>query len=159
MRARSWNTTRYSMPLTSTKRRSPTASLAMPSKRQPGFAGRPLNPLLGLVNDGNKATIATYPERHRSAARRKDRVVAADAGAVTRAELRPTLAHEDHPGLHVLAGENLHAEHLRVRVATVARRAESFLVCHLLLLLRLERGLERREGALPLRVRALVVER
>ena len=43
---------------------------------------------------------------------------------------RAALADDDHPGLHVLAGEDLHAEHLRVRVAPVPRRAESFLVCH-----------------------------
>jgi hypothetical protein len=32
----------------------------------------------------------------------------------------PALANEDHPGLDLLAGEDLHAEHLRVRVAPVA---------------------------------------
>ena len=31
---------------------------------------------------------------------------------------------------HVLAGEHLHAEHLRIRVAAVPRRAESLLVGH-----------------------------
>ena len=60
----------------------------------------------------------------------EDRVVAAEAGARAGAEPRPALADEDHALLDLLAGEDLHAEHLRVRVAAVPRRTESLLVRH-----------------------------
>ena len=46
-------------------------------------------------------------------------------------ELRAALADDDLAGADVLAAEDLHAEVLRVRVAPVLRRAESFLMCHL----------------------------
>src|SRR5947208_12250096 len=113
----------------------------------------------GLVDDGNEAALAARPERDLAGARREDRVVLADARAGAWAEARAALADEDHPRLHVLAGEELDAEHLRVRVTAVPRRAQTFLVCHLVLLLRNERGLERRDRALAVRVRLLVVER
>src|SRR2546430_17184888 len=103
MRARSWNTGERS-------RRGPTTSI-------------------GVV-DLDEAALAALTERHRTRAGGEDRVVAADAGAGAGPELCAALAHEDHPGLDVLAREDLHAEHLRVRVAPVARRAESLLVCH-----------------------------
>jgi hypothetical protein len=45
-------------------------------------------------------------------------------------EPRPALAHDDHPGLDRLAGEDLHTEPLGVRVATVPGRTETFFVCH-----------------------------
>src|SRR5439155_23943021 len=61
---------------------------------------------------------------------RAARVVLADAGAGAGAEARAALPDEDHPRHHVLAGEHLHAEHLRVRVAPVARRSKAFLVRH-----------------------------
>src|SRR5439155_10028662 len=80
--------------------------------------------------DFDEAALAALTERDGSGASGEDRVVTADAGARARTELRAALAHEDHPGLHFLAGEDLHAEHLRVRVAPVARRAESLLVGH-----------------------------
>src|SRR5205085_10533951 len=115
--------------------------------------------LLGGV-DFDEALLAALAERDRAGSRREDRVVAADAGSRTGTELRSALADDDHPGLHVLAGEDLHAEHLRLGVAPVARRAEPFLVCHLvLLLLRFDRGLERGDRALAVRVRAFVLER
>src|SRR5207248_11272954 len=89
----------------------------------------------------------------------EDRVVAAATGALARAELRAALPNEDHPGLDLLTGEDLHAEHLRVRVAAVPRRAESLLVCHLsLLLFRRDRALERGYRALPVRMRAFVFD-
>src|SRR6266480_4751232 len=150
----------YSAPLTSTNRRSPAASLATPLERSAGFAGRPLNPRLGRVVDGDIPTLATRAERNRSGTRGEDRVVAADARAVAGAELRAALAHEDHPGLHFLAGEDLDPEHLRVRVAPVARRAESFFVSHLvLLLLRGESGLQCRDRAFSVCVLLLELQR
>src|SRR4029077_5049355 len=69
-------------------------------------------------------------ERDLAVAHREDRVVLADPGARSGAEARAALADEDHPRRHVLAGEELHAEHLRLGVAAVPRRAESLLVRH-----------------------------
>src|SRR5207253_10567058 len=80
--------------------------------------------------DFDEAALAALTKRDRSGASGEDRVVTADAGARAGTELRAALAYEDHPGLHFLAGEDLHAKHLRVRVAPVARRAESLLVGH-----------------------------
>src|SRR5581483_6023412 len=57
----------------------------------------------------------------------EDRVVAADHHALTRVELRPALANDDVSGDDVLAAVALHAEPLRVGVATVARRAGALL--------------------------------
>src|SRR5205085_1931909 len=79
----------------------------------------------------DEALLAALAERDRAGSRREDRVVAADAGSRTGTELRSALADDDHPGLHVLAGEDLHADHLRIGVAPVARRADPFLVGHL----------------------------
>ena len=50
--------------------------------------------------------------------------------AVAWAEPRAALADDDHPGLHVLAVEDLHPEHLRIRVAAAARGPEALLVRH-----------------------------
>src|SRR5438067_8001528 len=83
-----------------------------------------------LADDADEAALAARPELDAAVARGEDRVVAADAGAVAGAKARAALADEDHPRGHVLAGEDLHAEHLRIRVAAVPRRTESFLVCH-----------------------------
>jgi hypothetical protein len=82
------------------------------------------------VDDADETAIAARPERDFSCARREDRVVLADARAGPRAEARAALPDEDHPRRHVLAAEHLDAEHLRIRVAAVARRAQAFLVCH-----------------------------
>src|SRR5262245_9871481 len=87
--------------------------------------------LLGLTVDFDEAAFTALSERHGAGTLCEDRVVATDPGAVARTESRPALSHEDHPGLDLLTGEDLHAEHLRVRVASVARRAESFFVRHL----------------------------
>src|SRR5207237_10847319 len=84
-----------------------------------------------LVGDADEAALAAPPELHAAVAQREDRVVAAEARARTRAEPRAALAHDDRAGAHLLAGEDLHAEHLRVRVAPVARRAEALLMRHL----------------------------
>src|SRR5207248_5080080 len=111
-----------------------------------------------LLDDGDEAAVAARSERDLAGALREDRVVLADAGAVARTEARTALADEDHPRRHVLSGEELHAEHLRIRVATVARRAESLLMCHLVLLLR-KRRLERSNRTLALRILLLVLER
>src|SRR5581483_11073443 len=73
---------------------------------------------------------------------REERVVAAEADADPGGDPAAALPDEDRAGVHVLAGVDLHAEHLRVGVAAVARRAAAFLVRHLLaLFLRFSGGL------------------
>src|SRR5215210_2717508 len=120
------------------KRRSSEASLAMPSRRS----------LLGLIDDGDQAALATRLEHDGAGTLGEDRVVAADARAGARAEARAALADDDRARGDVLAGEDLHAEHLRVRVAAVPRGPESLFMGHLAVLPRVER----RERALALRV-------
>src|SRR5262252_3088702 len=63
---------------------------------------------------------------------REERVIAAEPDARARRDPGAALADENGAGIHPLAAKHFHAEHLRVRVATVARRAAAFLVCHLL---------------------------
>src|SRR5690606_22619363 len=71
--------------------------------------------------------------------------------------LGAALAHEDVAGENLLAAELLHAEALGLRIAPVARRTASLLVCHrsapsVLLFVRLGGGLLRRSlagGLLP----------
>src|SRR5207244_8317102 len=106
------------------------------------------------------AALAAGRELDLPVALGEDRVVAAEPGSGAGAELRPALAHDDHAGLDVLAGEDLDAEHLGVRVAAVPRGTEAFLVSHLaVLLLQRDLRLERSERALSLRVLLLVRER
>src|SRR5207244_7356122 len=81
-------------------------------------------------DDRDEPALAARPERDLAVAHREDRVVLADPGARPRPETRPALPDEDHPRRHVLAGKELHAEHLWIRVAAVPRRAESLLVRH-----------------------------
>src|SRR5262249_32934457 len=78
----------------------------------------------------DEALLAARPERDLAVAHGEDRVVLADAGSRSGTEARAALTGEDHPRRHVLPGKELHAEHLRIGVATVPRRAESLLVCH-----------------------------
>src|ERR1043166_4747665 len=66
---------------------------------------------------------------------REQRVVAAEADTGSGSDLGPALADDDGAGVDELAAEDLHAEHLRVRVASVTRRAAALLVCQLLGLL------------------------
>src|SRR5262249_23289611 len=108
----------------------------------------------------DEALVPGAPELDGPVAEGEDRVVASEPGAWTGAELRPTLPDDDHPRLHLLAGEDLHAEPLRLGVASVPRGPETFLMRHLRVpfLLR-ERRLECRDGALALRVRLLVLKR
>src|SRR5919197_1308250 len=83
-----------------------------------------------LLGDADEAALAASPELHVAVSQREDRVVAAETRARAGAEPRAPLAHDDRPGAHLLAGEDLHAEHLRVGVAPFARRAESLLMRH-----------------------------
>src|ERR1700677_3710756 len=61
---------------------------------------------------------------------REQRMVLAHADVFAGMELRAALTHDDVAGFNRLAAENLHAETLSRRVATVARRAACFLVRH-----------------------------
>src|SRR3954453_3358432 len=107
------------------------------------------------IDDGDEPAAAAHLERDEAVTLGEDRVVAAEAGAGARPEARAALADDDRPRGHALAVEDLDAEHLGLGVAPVPRRSESFLVSHLLLLLRLERG----QRAFALAVCVLVLER
>src|SRR4051812_11008706 len=105
--------------------------------------------LRARLDDRHGAALAARAELDRAGAHREDRVVAADLRPGTGAELGAPLAEDDVPGPGGLAGEHLHAEVLRVRVATVLRGAEALLMCHLRVLpLCLECRSERRDRAL-----------
>ena len=77
-------------------------------------------------------SLAARAERDAAVARGEDRVVAAECRPVAGAEARPALAHDDHPRLDLLAGEDLDAEPLRLGVTPVLRRTQTLLVRHLL---------------------------
>src|SRR3954452_24370487 len=95
---------------------------------------------IGLFRDGDRPSLAGLAKAQRSVALGEDRVVLADPRSRAGAEARPTLADDDHAGLHDLAGEELDAEALGIRGAGLPRGAKTFLVCHLLLLRRLRAG-------------------
>ena len=69
----------------------------------------------------DEALLAAAAELDDALAQREDRVVAAEACARTRTKPRAALAHDDHPGLDDLAGEDLDAEPL----ATASRARSS----------------------------------
>src|ERR671923_825 len=95
---------------------------------------------MALVGDCYDPALAVRAEGDLAVARREDRVVTAHVRTGARAKAAAALADDDHPGLHLLAVEDLHPKTLRVRVAPVARGPESFLVRHLALLLLRGRG-------------------
>src|SRR6266542_2859518 len=111
--------------------------LSAPSPPRPActwMRARSWNTRRYLVGDGDEAALAACLECDRAVALREDRVVAPDARAGARPETRAALADDDRPRRHALAVEDLDAEHLRVRVAAVPRRAESLFVSHLAVL-------------------------
>src|ERR1035441_3293893 len=61
---------------------------------------------------------------------REKRVVAADSDVGTGVKLRAALANDDRSRRHGLTSEDLDAEHLRLRIAAVTRRAAALLLCH-----------------------------
>src|SRR3954453_19814831 len=83
-----------------------------------------------LREDGDHAAAAALTEVHDARGAGVDRVVLADADAVAGLEAGAALAHDDLAAGDGLAGEDLHAEALRVGVAAVTAGAEAFLVCH-----------------------------
>src|SRR5580765_2699446 len=95
---------------------------------------------IALLRDGNEAPLTCRLEDDGAVALGEDRVVAPDPCTGAGTEARAALAHDDRSRGDALAVEDLDAEHLRVRVAPVPRRAESLLVCHLAVLPRFERS-------------------
>src|SRR5438270_392905 len=89
-----------------------------------------------LLNDSHAPAVFAYAlVLHLARHQRKKRVIAAEPDARARGDLGPALADEDGARGDDLSAVDLDAEHLRVRVAPVARRAAALLVCHLLALL------------------------
>src|SRR3569832_1324365 len=83
------------------------------------------------VKYGNiRATLETRLEGDLTVRKCKERMVPALTDVLACPELGAALAHDDVAAFDGFAAEQLHAEHLRVRVATVARRTACFLVCH-----------------------------
>src|SRR3954452_2157679 len=112
-----------------------TASIRWPAKTDPistWSAMRGAGCLLAGGEDRDDASAPAVLELHRARPRGEDRVVLADAHALARLEAGPALAHDDLASVHDLAGEDLHAEALGVRVAPVAAGAESLLMSHYL---------------------------
>src|SRR6185437_4028721 len=78
------------------------------------------------------ATLEPLAERDLTVAKREERMVLAHSDVLARPELGAALAHDDVAARDGFAAEQLHAEHLGVRVASVARGTACFLVCHTL---------------------------
>src|SRR5213595_738905 len=88
--------------------------------------------LLGLLNRDASAVFTDSLVLHLARDHRKQRVVAAESDAGPGADLRASLADQDRARIDQLATIDLHAQHLRIRVASVARRPAPLLVCHYL---------------------------
>src|SRR5687768_2224434 len=65
---------------------------------------------------------------------RVDCVVATQADIIAGLDLGAALAHNDSARPHNLTAIALDAKHLRLAVATIARAADAFLMCHIILL-------------------------
>src|SRR5689334_5777253 len=87
-------------------------------------------PGLGDRDDVDGLAVALLAELHRAGGEGEQRVVTTTADVDARVEVGAALADEDLAGLDNLAAEALHAQELRVGVATVARRARALLVSH-----------------------------
>jgi hypothetical protein len=98
----------------------------------PGFSE-----LLRLGGDDVDALpmLRDVPELNYTFRKRKQRVVSADAHVVTGAELGAALTDQDIARAHDFAAKFLHAKALRIAVATIARAAACFFVCHVCCLL------------------------
>src|SRR5690606_29044525 len=73
---------------------------------------------------------ALHGELHLAVDQRVQRVVLAAADVDTLVELGAALANDDRARRDGLATVGLDAQHLRLGIATVARRAAAFLLCH-----------------------------
>src|ERR1700759_1610502 len=77
-----------------------------------------------------RATLETRLERDLTLGKGIKGVVLAHAHVLAGPELGAALTHDDVAAGDLLATEQFHAQHLGVRVATVARGTACFLVCH-----------------------------
>src|ERR1700741_1757744 len=80
------------------------------------------------------AAKLAFVESHAAFDEREQGVILAHADVGARVHLGATLANDDVPADHSLPAELLHAEAAACRIATVARGAACFLMCHLDLL-------------------------
>src|SRR5262245_54188579 len=88
-----------------------------------------LDVLVGLRGDGHApAVLAHALVLHVAVDYGEKRVVTPQADSSAGHDLRPSLPDEDRARVDELSTVNLHAKHLRVRVAAVARRATALLV-------------------------------
>src|SRR5438105_8918747 len=87
--------------------------------------------LLGLLNRDATAVLADSLVLHLAGDHREQGVIAAKSDAGPGADLRPSLTDQDRARVDQLATVDLHAQHLRVRVAPVARGPAALLVCQL----------------------------
>src|SRR5436190_3692477 len=113
-----------------------------PSERRAARGGQQKAPARGAFGavasccsaalDGHRLAVARALDRiaHLAVDEREQRVVAADADVRAGVELGAALAHDDRAGRNDLAAEHLDAEHLRLRIAAVTRRAAAFFLCH-----------------------------
>src|SRR5205814_10691605 len=83
---------------------------------------------LGVLNFHATAVLAHALVPDLAGNQRAQRVIAADADAFSRRDLRPALADKDGACADDLAAVDLDPEHLRGRAAAVARRAAAVLV-------------------------------
>src|SRR4051794_39472563 len=112
-----------------------TDSIRWPAKTEPSSTWSAMRAAPWLLAGGHDRDHAATPavlELHGAGPRGEDRVVLADADALARLEAGPALAHDDLAAVHDLPCEDLHAEALGVRVASVAAGAESLLMSHYL---------------------------
>ena len=80
--------------------------------------------------DVDRLAATLRAELDRAGHEGEQRVVATTADTLTRVEVRAALTDEDLARVDLLATETLDAEELCVRVATVAGRGRTLLVCH-----------------------------
>ena len=75
-------------------------------------------------------TFAFFAEGNRAVNQCEERVILADTDIAARIDLGAALADDDRAALGVLTAEQLDAETAACRIATVARGAACFLMCH-----------------------------
>src|SRR2546423_10590300 len=88
--------------------------------------------VLGLLNRDATAVFADSLVLHLARDHRKQRVVAAESDASPGANLRASLADQDRARVDQLATIDLHAQHLRIRVAPLRDDPPPFLCANYL---------------------------
>src|SRR3954470_18700137 len=105
----------------------------MPNKNAAPRSGVITTSKVGLLGGGDAdeaAALALVVEVHDAVDFGEERVVAADADVHAGIKPRSTLADENRSAGDELSSEAFHAEHFRLRIAAVARRALSFFMSH-----------------------------